>query len=145
MVNIRCFSTPSPQGRGWGRLVLSFHSNGLVSGDNDHLHNVLYLAAAAQVVDRSSYTLQDWTYCISTRETLYQLVADIARLQIWENKHIGFACYSRTWGFLFAYALHECSIQLQLAIECQIGCHLVRQTCGLYHFVHEFVFCTTFA
>ena len=62
------------------------------SGDDSHLVDLVCVAAAGQVVDGSSQTLQDGAVSLETAQTLSDLVADIAGLDGGEDEGIGVAC-----------------------------------------------------
>ena len=71
-------------------VLFCIHS--LASCDRYHLVDVIYRAAAAEVVYRTGDTLEDRTDCICTTESLNELVSDVTYLEAWEYKYICMTC-----------------------------------------------------
>ena len=81
-------------------------------------NDIVYAGTARQVTDRSGEALQNRADCLRTGKLLGQLVADIAGIQIRENKHIGLTGH-RTGCFQFfrGHPGGQCSIRLEFTIE----------------------------
>ena len=63
--------------------------------DNCHLVNLFRIAAAGQVVDWCVQTLKDRTKCLNSTQTLCNLIADVAGIDIWEDEGVCMTCNSR--------------------------------------------------
>ena len=77
-----------------------------------HIIYILYRTAAAKVVYRACYTLEDRAYGNSVAKALYQLVCDVSYLKAWEHEHIGFSGNVAARCFLGTYRRYEGSICL---------------------------------
>ena len=62
-------------------LFILFETDGLIAGDDDGLVDVFGEAAAREVVDGGSETLEDGTYCLYAAETLDELIGDVANFE----------------------------------------------------------------
>jgi hypothetical protein len=56
----------------------------LVTSHNDCFVDVFRETTARKVVNRSSKTLEDWTYGLYATETLNELVCDVTNFERWE-------------------------------------------------------------
>ena len=63
-------------------------ADSLVAGNDDGLINLIDIAAARKIVDRSSNTLKDRTNGSATGETLNELVADVTYFEGWEDEGV---------------------------------------------------------
>ena len=66
-------------------------SLGLNAGDADDADDVLGRAAAGQVVHRGGQALRNGTVRLCLGQALYQLVTDVASVQIGEDENVRFA------------------------------------------------------
>src|SRR3712207_1517712 len=94
-------------------------------------------ATTTQVVDRTGYTLQNRTYGLSATQTLNELIADVTYFQAGHNQHVGLAGNITSGGFLRSYGGYEGRVGLKLAVEFQLGIHLMGQASGLNHLVDQ--------
>ena len=72
----------------------------LASCDCYHLVDVVYRAAAAEVVNRTCNTLEDRSDSVCVTKSLNELVADVTNLEAWEHKDVCVTCDLRTWSLL---------------------------------------------
>ena len=104
-------------------ILILFNSLRLNSGYSDHGNYVRNAASAGQIVDGLCEALGHGAYCLGTGKTLHQLIADVARLQIGEYKHVGMA------GNLAAGSLERGKRGWQIAIP---FCAFIQFSYGLY-------------
>ena len=69
------------------------------SGDDSHLVDLVGIAAAGQIVDGSSQTLQDGAVSLKATQTLCDLIADVASLDGGEDEGVGIACHGEPGNF----------------------------------------------
>ena len=62
------------------------------SGDKGHLVDLLGVAAAGQVVDGGVQALQDGAVGLEAAQTLCNLIADVAGVDVGEDEGVGIAC-----------------------------------------------------
>ena len=96
-------------------------ADSLVAGNDDGLINLIDIAAARKIVDRSSNTLEDWTYSGAASETLNKLVADIACLKAWEYEGVAMASDGAALGLAGANTRNDSGIGLEFAINLEIA------------------------
>ena len=77
--------------RGSSLNQILFRIHRLASRDGYHLIDVVNRAAAAEVVDRLSDTLEDRTDSVSSAKSLNELVCDVSDLKAWEHEDIRMA------------------------------------------------------
>ena len=104
--------------------------------DGDDVHDILNGAAAGQVVDRLGKTLDDRADGLRVAQTLHQLVADVARLQIREDQHVRLAGNRAARALQFADGGNERGIRLHLAVHVQLRRLLMHQLHGVGNLVH---------
>ena len=74
-------------------LVASlFRVHSLTGGNGNHIIDILYGAAARQVVDRTCDTLQDRTNGYGITSALYEFITDITYLQVREYEDVCLTC-----------------------------------------------------
>lgn len=83
--------------------MLLFCVHRLAGGDCDHLVDVIYGAAAAQVVDRTGDTLEDRSDGVGASKTLNELVCDVADLEVREDEDVGLSGDVAARSLLLAY------------------------------------------
>ena len=66
-------------------------------------------------------TLHDGADCHATAETLCELVADVARVEVGEHEHIGVTCDGAVGGFLFPDAFDDSGVELELSVHIDVG------------------------
>ena len=89
------------------------------SSDNCHLVDFFRIAAAGQVVNWCVETLKNWTKCLKAAQTLCNLITDVARIDIWEDKGVCMTCNSRALTLCFCNHGGECSVKLKFTINCE--------------------------
>ena len=114
-------------------------ADSLVAGNDDGLINLIDIAAARKVVNRSSNTLEDWTYSGAAGETLNKLVADIACLKARENEGVAMAGNSAALGLAGAHAWNDSGIGLEFAINLEIGIEFLGYSGSLDNLVNHLV------
>ena len=72
------------------------------SGDDRHLVNLVSVAAAGQIVDRRIQTLQNRAVSIEAAQTLRNLIANVARVDVREDEGVCIACNLGTRCFELA-------------------------------------------
>ena len=71
-------------------LFIRLHKLCLYSRQCHYTNNIFPRASTGQIIDRLCDTLQHWTVSFCLPKTLYQLVTDIAAVEIREYQYIGF-------------------------------------------------------
>ena len=94
---------------------------GLNGGDGDHADDVGGRAAARQVVHRGGDALQHGSDCLGAAQTLGDLVADVAGVEVGEDKHVGLASDRGVLCLGGRDAGNHRGVELQLAVDLQVG------------------------
>ena len=97
------------------------------------MNNIFYCASAGKVVARSVETLEN-SEAVRFPDALCDLVADVSRLQIRENKDVGPSCDRTALGFTRSYLRNERGIELHLAVQKKVGSKLVGNLNGILYF-----------
>ena len=110
------------------------------SGHSDGKNYIVRGASARKIVERLCKALADGTYRSESAQSFRDLVTDVARVYVGENKYV---CASRNAASRRLYGRYrgnESGIELELSVENEIGrafiCHGDR-FCDLVHGVGE--------
>ena len=94
---------------------------GLQSRDRGHMDNVVRRGPPGQVATRTGQSLEDRSNCRSMRQTLYQFVRDVARVEGGENQDIGCARGPFAGRFATGNFRQQGRIRLQFAGDDRVG------------------------
>ena len=130
-----CFTEPL-QFRAAGLFALCKGKSDQSSSDQSHLVDFLGIAAAGQVVDGRVQTLQDGAVSLKAAQTLCNLVADIASIDVGEDEGIGVTGNLRAGGLQLADFGGNGGIKLQLAVDLQLRMSLLDAGSGVAHLVN---------
>ena len=89
-------------------------------GDDRHLIDLIRVTAAGQIVDRRVQTLQNRAVGLEAAQTLGDFVANVARVDIRENKGVGLAGNRRALALGRRNDRGERGVELQLAVYREI-------------------------
>src|SRR5260370_38722812 len=70
-------------------------------------------AATRQIVGRAIEPLQDRAERLSARQALYELVGNVARVEVREDEHVGAPCYRRPWRLRMGHLRQERGVGLK--------------------------------
>ena len=90
-------------------FFLIFSTNGLLmshlrlnSRQSDDTNNILPVAAAGEVIDRSCKSLQHRAVSFCFSKSLNQLVTDVAAVKVREDKNVSMTCNFASFCFCFS-------------------------------------------
>ena len=106
------------------------------SGDGDYAYYVADRASSRKVVDWFRESLTDRSYRFGVAETLNEFVADIAGLEVGEDKNIGATRDAALGSFELADVRHERGVELELAVNEEVGMKLVEHFGGVNDLLH---------
>ena len=90
-------------------------------------------ATTRKVVHGSGYSLRHRTVRLRLREALHQLVADVARIEVGEHEHVGLAGNRRARRLRRTHLGDDRGVELQFAVERELGSELLRDARRFYH------------
>ena len=76
----------------WLRSAFASLVLALYGCDGNYAYDIVSRAASGQVVHRLCNTLAHWAVSFCLAQSLHQLVADVACIQIWEYQYVGMSC-----------------------------------------------------
>src|SRR4051794_13459409 len=97
------------------------------------LDNIVRGGTTRQVGHGPRQPLQDGTNGNRAPDTLDQLVADVARVEIRKNQHIGPSCHRRARRLPLSHLRTERRIRLELAVAQNVGGQLLKMGGRLLH------------
>ena len=88
--------------------------------DRYHAHDILGAAASGQIVYRRRDALGQRAVSLCLRQSLYQLVSDVAGIQIREYEYIGMSCHLAARRLGCAHRRNDGRVKLQFSVQLQL-------------------------
>ena len=106
-------------------------------GDDGHGVDLLGVAAAGEVVDRGVQTQQNGSIGVKAAQALGNLITNVARINVGENKGVGIAGHGRAGELELAHGGGDGGVELHLAVDGQVGGGSLGLGAGVAHLVHS--------